>query len=217
MDVAWHARAVVATVAGASSDRYARMLVVQGVEGGLGGPFGTGIAVRHGDRAHGHGRVDRRSHVRHVIVVSLDEQYVAVGTDGGDHVEIQGDLAIPAQTNCRDRVGRAAVLVHLAKTTVGGGTRRQAELASVGRQIGLCRRQVIRVDYGDRQPRTLTPRRKCVCALKIGRTVSQRWRQGRNRRCGSRCDIRAAECEAFHGAGTCRRTDSLHVVSLCLG
>jgi hypothetical protein len=97
-----------------------------------------------------HGLVHGRGEVGRAVVVGLDEQDAGVGRDGGDHVEVEGDLPVPARVD--GRVVGAAGLVDLAEASAGAGARRQAVLLAVDGQVGLGGGVVVGVDDGDGLP-----------------------------------------------------------------
>src|SRR5262249_51054445 len=109
-------------------------VVVERPEGGVRG-VRAAVAVTDRIGAHGRGTVHRGAEVGQRVRGRLDQQDVAVRADRRDHVQVQGDLLGP--TGVTAWVVRAAVLVNLAEAPVGGGTRRQAELAAVHGQVRL--------------------------------------------------------------------------------
>ena len=113
------------------------------------------------------GPVYRQAQVVEVVVVGLHQQDLAGGAYGRDHVDVQADLAPPAGIRGGIRA-RAAVLVHLAEAPVGSGARGQAELRSVGTEVGLRGRQVVGVDNRDGPAGTCGARRKRVGGLQVG-------------------------------------------------
>jgi len=114
------AGALVATVAGSSGDRHARVIVVS-VEARLVARLGSAVAVRDGDRAKRHGGVDRDTQVGEAGVIGLNEQDVAVRTRGRNHVDVERDLDSPACVG--RRIAGTAVLIHLAEAAVGSRAR----------------------------------------------------------------------------------------------
>src|SRR5262249_20196443 len=78
----------------------------------------------------------------------LDEQEVAAGAGGRDHVQIEGDLDGPVAADRRQRA-RGAGLALLGEAAVRGGAGGQAEGGAVDGQVGLGGRVVVRVDDRD--------------------------------------------------------------------
>src|SRR6185312_1738164 len=108
-----------------------------------------------------------------------DQQDVGLRSDGGDHVEVQGYLPVPAAV--RWRVLSAAALVDLAEAAAGAGAGRQAVLPAIGGQVGLGGRVVEGIDDGDGLPRPSVGRQR-IRTAQIGRTVA-----GRRGRDGGEC------------------------------
>ncbi len=109
----------------------------------------TRAAVGVGDvlGAQLHGLVDTGREPVQAVVVRLHEQDVRTGGDGGDHVEVEGDLTGPHVV--RRGIVRAAALVDLLEAAVVRGARRQTVLGAVDRQVRLGVGVVVRVDDGD--------------------------------------------------------------------
>src|SRR5262249_49865494 len=116
----------VAAVAGAGGDGDAGVVVRAGVARLT---EELTAAVAGGDRVRSQrvSLVRGRAQVQEAVRVGLDEQDLAVRTDGGCHLDVEVDLLAPAGVTSRR--GGAAALVDLAEAAVRCRARRQPELA----------------------------------------------------------------------------------------
>src|SRR4051812_16368978 len=138
----------VALVAGGDGDGDAGVVEVRGVVGGVRGGLGAAVGVGDELGAQGDGLVDRLAQVGHARRTRLDQQDLGVRGDGGDHVEVEGDLTGPAAVG-GGQGGRGAGLGDLLEAAVGGRAGRQAVVAAVGGQVRGGVGVVVGVDDGD--------------------------------------------------------------------
>src|SRR4051812_18804246 len=105
--------------------------MVEMAEVGGAGDLRLRAAVAVGDvlGTEAYGGVDPGAEAADRRLVRLDEEDVAVGAGGGDHVEVERHLLGPAGVRTRQGAGTAGV--DLRETVVRGGARGQAVLGAV--------------------------------------------------------------------------------------
>ena len=199
----------VAGVAGAGGDRDARVVEVAGVVAGFAAVLTAAVAVGHVLGAQRHGGVHRGAEVGGARLAGFDEQDVAVGADGGDHVDVEGDLAGPAAVRSGQGAG-LAVFVDLLEAAVGGGAGRQAVGGAVGGEVGFGVGVVVGVHNGHCRGRAAA-RGQVVGAAQTGRAEAAGQGVGREQGAhGVGLAFRETRCHTWfcdRGADACGRVD----------
>src|SRR5690349_20737458 len=97
---------------------------------------------------------------------------MAVGTNSARHIDIQRDFASPASISLR--IIRASVLIDFLEAAIGSCTCRQAELRTIGRQVGFSIGIVHSINDGYGLSRALLRRGHFIGALQISRPQTLR-------------------------------------------
>ena len=110
--------------------------------------FGLAVAVVNGESAHPARRLHRGAEIDGVARFGLDEEDLAIGAHGADHVEIDGSFDRPTGVRRSHRIRRQAIGVDHFEATVGRRAGRETELLAVDIHVRFGVRVVKAIDDG---------------------------------------------------------------------